>query len=132
MNSRTHHLSNTTLMRIAFFYRPNHEEYEMHTEKPGTEDEQDESNDPTDSQADPVECCRIERFLDINRWPGTRAHLIKQYGQVWDTRELNTEFEVLSYREPYVDVRRRADGRMGSLEFQRNPRFYFNFRPYKG
>jgi hypothetical protein len=30
---------------------------------------------------------------------------------------------------PFVVVRRKADGRKGSLEFQHHPRFYFNFMP---
>ncbi len=32
---------------------------------------------------------------------------------------------------PFVIVRRRADGVKGSLEFQHNPRFYFNWVEYK-
>lgn len=33
---------------------------------------------------------------------------------------------------PLVVVRRKADGVKGSLEFQHNPRFYFNFQPHEG
>ena len=37
-------------------------------------------------------------------------------------------FEVLTFHAPYVVVRRKGDGALGSLEFQANPRFYFNFQ----
>ena len=94
-------------------------------------DTRKKSNDSTVNQTDPAETIRIERLVEINLTPGTRAHLIEQYGQVWDTRELTTEFEVISVTEPFVAVRRRADGCLGSLEFQRNPRFYFNYEPDK-
>jgi len=56
-----------------------------------------------------------------------RKRLQAQHGGVWDTGQLSAEFEVLGFMAPYVVVRRRADGRKGSLEFQHWPRFYFNF-----
>jgi hypothetical protein len=56
-----------------------------------------------------------------------RQRLEAQYGQVWDTGQLSGEFEVLGFMAPFVVVRRRSDGRKGSLEFQHTPRFYFNF-----
>jgi hypothetical protein len=31
---------------------------------------------------------------------------------------------------PLVVVKRKADGKKGSLEFQGSPRFYFNFEAY--
>ena len=56
-----------------------------------------------------------------------RKRLESQYGQVWDTAQLAEEFEVIGFMAPYVVVKRRSDGRKGSLEFQHSPRFYFNF-----
>ena len=56
-----------------------------------------------------------------------RKRLESQYGQVWDTAQLSEDFEVLGFMAPFVVVRRRSDGRKGSLEFQHAPRFYFNF-----
>ena len=32
---------------------------------------------------------------------------------------------------PFVVVRRKGDGKKGSLEFQHQPRFYFNFSPHE-
>lgn len=70
-----------------------------------------EINSTVESQDGQAECKRLEA----------------QYGQVWDTAQLSNEFEVLGFVAPYVVVRRKSDGRKGSLEFQHLPRFYFNF-----
>ena len=56
-----------------------------------------------------------------------RKRLEALHGQVWDATQLASDFEVLGFLAPYVVVRRRGDGRKGSLEFQHYPRFYFNF-----
>ncbi len=78
--------------------------------------------------SDPTESARRVRLAEINAEPGSREALEAQYGQVWDTKELGEDFEVLGFAAPYVVVRRRADGVRGSLEFQHQPCFYFNFR----
>ena len=49
---------------------------------------------------------------------------------MWSTDQLSDDFEVLGFMAPLVVVRRRSDGRKGSLEFQHGPRFYFNFQPH--
>jgi hypothetical protein len=79
---------------------------------------------------DPTETIRRQRLAEINAEPGSRAALEAQHGKVWSTDELSEEFEVLGFMAPLVGVRRRSDGRKGSLEFQHNPRFYFNFQPH--
>jgi hypothetical protein len=56
-----------------------------------------------------------------------RKRLEAQHGQVWDTTQLTQDFEVLGFMAPYIVVRRKSDGRKGSLEFQHTPRFHFNF-----
>ena len=70
---------------------------------------------------------RRVRMQEINTDTGDRARLEAQYGRIWDTGELRTEFEVLGFMAPYVVVRRRSDNQKGSLEFQHHPRFYFSF-----
>jgi hypothetical protein len=45
----------------------------------------------------------------------------------WDTDQLREEFEVIGFMSPFVVVRRKVDGKKGSMEFTHNPRFYFNF-----
>lgn len=78
---------------------------------------------------DALEQARAERLAEINAAPGSRQALEAVNGQVWDTTELSAEFEVLGFLAPYVAVRRKSDRQKGSLEFQHNPRFYFNFMP---
>ena len=56
-----------------------------------------------------------------------RTRLESVYGKVWDTRELSSEYEVVGFLAPFVEVKRKADGVQGTLEFQHRPRFYFNF-----
>ncbi len=78
---------------------------------------------------DPTELLRPTRLAEINAIPGSRAELEARYGRVRNTQELAQEFEVLGSLAPLVVVRRKSDGRKGSLEFQRHPRAYFNFLP---
>lgn len=77
--------------------------------------------------SDPTEQTRRERLAEINGDPSGREALEELYGQVWSTDELRQDFEVVGFAAPLVVVRRRADDKLGSLEFQHNPRFYFNF-----
>lgn len=76
---------------------------------------------------DETEGLRRQRLAEINAEPGSREALEATYGQVWDTQQLRDDFEVIGFMAPLVVVRRTADGVKGSLEFQHNPRLYFNF-----
>lgn len=76
---------------------------------------------------DPTEDIRREMVNEINAEPGSRAALEAQYGKVWDTSELQEDFEVIGFAAPLVVVRRKNDGKKGSLLFQHSPRFYFGF-----
>ena len=78
--------------------------------------------------SDPTEPLRRQRLAEINAQPGSREALEDQYGPVWDTQELSRDFIVQGFMAPVVVVKRRSDGVVGSLEFQHQPRFYFNFR----
>ena len=80
--------------------------------------------------SDPTETIRRERVAEINLQPGSREALETQYGQVWSTDQLSEDFEVLGFMAPLVVVRRKSDGRKGSLEFQHTPRIYFNYQPH--
>ena len=79
--------------------------------------------------SDPTEAIRRQEVAEINADPGSREALEAKYGQVWDTKELGVDFDVLGFMAPYVVVRRKSDGAKGSLQFQHQPRFYFNFQP---
>ena len=81
---------------------------------------------------DPTEPIRRERLAEINSEPGTRESLEAQYGKVWTTDQLSEEFEVIGFSAPLVVVGRKADRMKGSLEFQHQPRYYFNFQPHGG
>jgi hypothetical protein len=79
--------------------------------------------------SDPIEAIRRQQLVEINADPGSRAALEAKHGQVWDTSELQDEFQALGFMAPYIIVRRRSDGVKGSLMFQANPRYYFSFPP---
>jgi hypothetical protein len=85
------------------------------------------------STSDETEEVRRSRLAVVNsavesKDPATeRQRLEALYDRVWDTSQLSDDFEVLGFMAPYVVVRRKSDERKGSLEFQHQPRFYFNF-----
>jgi hypothetical protein len=60
------------------------------------------------------------------------ADLAADAGQRWTTAGLQRDFEVLGFAAPFVVVRRRSDGAVGSLEFTHSPRVYFGFVPDDG
>jgi hypothetical protein len=65
----------------------------------------------------------------INTNPQTRERLEEVFGkgQVWTTKELSEEFEVISFLAPFAVVKRRADHDLGSVMFQHHPRLYFAY-----
>jgi hypothetical protein len=75
------------------------------------------------------EQARRARLAEINASPQGRQALEAAHGQVWDAQGLARDFLVLGFLAPFFVVRRLADGVLGSLEFQHEPRFYFNFEP---
>ncbi|HWR13478.1 MAG TPA: hypothetical protein VN577_01520 [Terriglobales bacterium] len=74
-----------------------------------------------------LEMARRERASELNRNPVSRSKLEARHGQVWTPEDLLRDFEVIGFAAPFVVVRQRSDGAVGSLEFQHHPRFYFNF-----
>lgn len=78
--------------------------------------------------ADATEGIRRQMVAEINARPGSREALEAEHGQVWDTNQLTSEFEVIGFKGPFAQVRRRRDGMTGSLKFQHSPRFYFGFK----
>jgi hypothetical protein len=58
-----------------------------------------------------------------------RKTLEAAYGKVWKEKELDQEFEVKAIIGLQVIVVRKADFQAGSMTFQNQPRFYFNFQP---
>ena len=80
---------------------------------------------------DPTENIRRAATALNNSNAGAREELEARHGRAWDTHELQQEFKVLGFMAPYIVVQRRSDGAKGSLEFQHDPRFYFNWREYR-
>ena len=78
---------------------------------------------------DATETIRRQMVAEINSDPSSRADLEAKHGQVWDTGQLQDEFQVLGFMAPFVVARRRSDGVRGSLMFQNDPRFYYGFSP---
>ena len=79
--------------------------------------------------SDPTETVRREMVAQLNAVEGSRENLESKHGEVWDTSELQEQFEVTGFMAPFVGVRRRCDGVKGSVMFQASPRFYFKFQP---
>ncbi len=78
---------------------------------------------------DPTETIRRTIVQQINTDAGDRERLEAQHGRVWDTQQLQQDFEVLSFAAPLIVVRQKTTGQMGSLFFQHSPRFYWGFSP---
>lgn len=75
---------------------------------------------------------RKQMVAEINAEPGSREYLEAKRGHVWDTDQLQDEFEVIGFAAPLVVVRRRSDGVNGSMFFQHNPRYYYGFSVHNG
>ena len=60
--------------------------------------------------------------------PVGREYFEKHYGQVWDTQELQADFQVHGFLAPFVVVTRKSDDVKGSLMFSHKPRYYYSFR----
>ena len=78
---------------------------------------------------DPTESTRRREVAEINADPGSREFLEATHGQVWDTKEMQQDFDAIGFMAPYIVVTRKSDGQKGTLTFQHSPRFYFNFQP---
>jgi hypothetical protein len=86
-------------------------------------------NDPTEDFRR-SEVARINTAVESSDEDAERVRLEAKHGQVWDTKELQQDFEVHSFGAPYIDVTRKEDNTKGSLEFQHAPRFYYGFRSH--
>jgi len=79
--------------------------------------------------SDTTETTRRSLVQQINTDAGDRERLEERHGRVWDTQELQYDFEVLQFAVPLIVVRQRTTGQMGSMFFQHQPRFYWGFQP---
>jgi len=74
------------------------------------------------------EVSRINSEVETDDVEVERKRLEAEYGEVWNTKELTENFDVTGFMAPYCGVKRKSDGKKGTMEFQHMPRFYFNFR----
>ena len=56
-----------------------------------------------------------------------RLEAIHGVGNVWNTKEMQENFRVLSFLAPFCSVIRKNDNKKGVVEFQHSPRFYWGF-----
>jgi len=85
------------------------------------------SHDPTESIRR-SEVARINTAVESSDEDAERTRLEAEYGQVWDTKQLQEDFAVTGFGAPFVVVTRKTDSVVGTLEFQHGPRYYFNFK----
>lgn len=77
---------------------------------------------------DTTEAPRRARLAELNAETADRLELGRRHGATWDPAGLTKDFRIVGFMAPLVVVRRRADGKLGSLEFQHDPRFYFSWQ----
>jgi len=65
----------------------------------------------------------------LNARGADRATLEKEHGQVWDSMQMQGEFQPEAFLAPYMIATRRQDGKKGVLVFQHAPRFYWGWTP---
>ena len=56
-----------------------------------------------------------------------KTRLVKGFGEVYTTIELQEKFKVISFSSPYVTVERKEDNARGTMQFTNMPRFYYGF-----
>jgi hypothetical protein len=74
--------------------------------------------------SDPTENIRRALQTEINSTP---VDELPVEDRTWTTDQLREDFEVVGFMAPFVVVRRKSDGKRGSMEFKHSPRVYYNF-----
>ena len=77
---------------------------------------------------DVTEGFRRKMVAEINSKMSPREAMEAEHGQVWDTQELQRDFEVTGFMAPFVCVVRKSDNQKGSMLFQHSPRVYYGFQ----
>lgn len=78
---------------------------------------------------EPIRRAMIEGQRAIG--PLTREQLAAVHGEVLDSEELRQRYKVKWFMAPFVIVERLLDHKLGTLEFQHDPRFYYGWTPDK-
>jgi hypothetical protein len=78
---------------------------------------------------DELERMRKDVLVEVNENKAKdRADAESKFGTVWNTEELQQDFDILGFLAPFVVVYRKSDGKKGSLVFQHSPRFYHTWK----
>jgi hypothetical protein len=77
--------------------------------------------------SDPTENIRRAMVDEINSDTNLETKLAETQEKTWTTLTLTEEFDVLGFMAPFVVVRRKSDGKKGSLQFKHSPRIYYGF-----
>ena len=72
---------------------------------------------------------QINSEIETDSDADERARLQEKYGidNVWDTDEVSRDFEITGFMAPFCVAIRKSDNAKGTLSFQHEPRFYFDF-----
>ena len=89
---------------------------------------QHETSNNVTSTIDSTEESRRERLEQINANRVHDQHWKRCMGRFGIRASCSGTFMVVGFLAPFVHVRRRDNGEEGSMEFQHQPRFYFNYR----
>lgn len=81
----------------------------------------------TDTMTDKTEAIRRDLIARMPVELHATIHAGKPY---WTTDEMRELFTVEAFSAPFVVVRRKADGAVGSLKFTHSPRYYFEWMPH--
>lgn len=76
-----------------------------------------------------LEGMRLQLLAQVNEHRARdRVEAEDKYGTVWDVEEFRRDFDLVGFMEPFVVVKRKSDGKKGSLFFQHHPRFYHGWQ----
>ncbi len=84
-----------------------------------------------DCDGEPVSDVTAQTRRDMIANGQPQADLAADPDRTWNTEQLRDDFEVLGFMAPFVTVRRKSDGALGSLEFTHSPRVYFGWSEHK-
>jgi hypothetical protein len=73
---------------------------------------------------------RINARIESDDAEKEQKRLQDRYGSndVFTTEQIREKFEVIQFLAPFIIVKEKSSGKVGSLRFQNYPRFYFDFR----
>jgi hypothetical protein len=84
---------------------------------------------PNADQETPIRFLNRRDSSMSNEKQESRPALEAKYGQVWDAEEFARDFVATAIIGLTVVARRKTDNTVGTLEYQNDPRFYYQWQP---